>query len=751
MKTRLKAYRIMISGLVQGVGFRPFVYRIAHENGIFGWVENNIRGVIIEGEGPTADLEQFIDDLEKKAPPASAIDQMTVKEISPNGYVDFSIRKSSDEPSGITEISPDIAVCNDCLEDMKTQPHRIGYPFTNCTNCGPRFTIIKDLPYDRNKTTMDVFEMCSICRKEYTDVTERRFHAQPVACNNCGPEYALIAGKEQLHDFEEILRRTAELIHSGQVVAIKGMGGFHLMCDANSEEAVANLRKRKLREGKPFAVMFADMTTLKKYTQVSEAEEKAIASWRKPIVLLKSKEKLAPSVNNGFSRTGAMLPYMPLHHQLFEKLNTPAIVLTSGNLSDEPIILDNQKAIKSLGTISDATLIYNREIYNRTDDSVGMVVNNTYTPVRRSRGFVPAPVRTKLNVDGIFAAGAELVNCFAVGKESLAVMSQHIGDLKNFETYEFYEETAEKFMRLFRVKPRTVAVDLHPDYFSTRFGRALGSEIIEVQHHHAHIASCMTEHGLDEPVIGIGFDGTGLGDDGNIWGGEILICNLEKYDRFTHFEYVAMPGGDAVTKEPWRTTVSYLYQVFGKDFLQFGLEFLNNIPDGKIRLILQAIEKKINSPLSSSCGRLFDAVSAMINLCPVSDFHAEAPMRLESIATENIDQCYPFTFKETIGFKPAIREIVNDLKQQVPQGVIAAKFHNTMINVIFASAEKARQKTGLNKVVLSGGSFQNAIMLGGAMNKLNANGFEVFVHKKVPANDGGIALGQMAIAAKRRT
>ncbi|MFP4472005.1 MAG: carbamoyltransferase HypF [Bacteroidales bacterium] len=750
MKIKNPAYYIKVSGLVQGVGFRPFIYRIAHENRVMGWVENNIRGVMIHAEGQPDQLDRFVADIRQKAPPAAHIDRISKTKVNAENFQDFSIRKSTDDVTGITEISPDIAVCDDCLSDMTAQPHRIAYPFTNCTNCGPRFTIIKDLPYDRDKTTMDVFKMCQVCRKEYSHVLDRRFHAQPVACNNCGPEYELIIGQVHIKGIDEILNRTTAMIDEGQIIAMKGMGGFHLMCDATNEEAVARLRSRKLREGKPFAVMFGHVEKIKEFTIMSDAEEEMLTSWRRPIVLLKSRKELAPSVNNGFRRTGIMLSYMPFHHQLFEKLKTPSVVLTSGNLSDEPIILDNRKAADTLTNIADATLIYNRDIFNRTDDSVGFVAGGKQSLIRRSRGFVPSPVRTQLNVDGIFAAGAELVNCFAMGKENLAMMSQHIGDLKNFETYAFYEETVDKFRHLFRVTPKIAAVDMHPDYFSTRFGKSMGMETVEIQHHHAHIASCMAEHGLDEKVIGISFDGTGLGDDGHIWGGEILVCDLEGYNRFTHFGYVPMPGGDKVTKEPWRSAVSYLYNTFGKDFYDLELDFLKSVPRYKTDMLLEAIDKRINSPLSSSCGRLFDAVSAMINLCPVSQFHAEAPMRLESIAQENINQSYPFYLGDTIGFDPAIREIVADLQQKVPQAMIAAKFHRTMINVIFASAEKVRQETGLNKVVLSGGSFQNILMLEGAVKKLTNHGFEVFVHEKVPANDGGIALGQLAIAAKRR-
>jgi len=750
LKNTITSYKIKVTGLVQGVGFRPFIYRIAHENAIKGWVENNIRGVAIEAEAKIENLKNFVIDIKKKSPPASDIEEIVVEEIPVKSFSEFRIKKSSDTTSGITEISPDIAVCSDCLNDLKHQTHRIEYPFTNCTNCGPRFTIIKDLPYDRHQTTMDVFAMCDICQKEYTDVLDRRFHAQPVACNHCGPEYTLIENNNRHTDFKTILSKTVELVESGKIIAIKGMGGYHLMCDATNEDVVSGLRQRKLREGKPFAVMFRNLEELEKYNDIGTEEQKLLTSWRRPIVLLKCKKELAPSVNNDFHRMGVMLPYMPFHHQLMEKLNIPAVVLTSGNLSDEPIILDNDLAIKDLSIIADAFLIYNREIFNRVDDSVSFIVNEKPRLIRRSRGFVPTPIRTKLNIDGIFAAGAELVNCFAIGKENLAMLSQHIGDLQNFETYEFYEECIEKYKHLFRLQTNLVAVDMHPDYFSTRYGKKLGLKTVEVQHHHAHIASCMAEHGLDEKVIGVSFDGTGYGDDGHIWGGEFFACDLNNFERVNHFEYMPMPGGDLVNKEPWRTAVSYLYSYFGKDFLKLDLDFLKPIPKTKIYLVIEAIDKSINSPLSSSCGRLFDAVSALINLCLISKFHSEAPMRLESIAVADIYEAYSFTQDQTISFEPTFREIIGDLRNKVQPGIISAKFHNTIINVIFATAKKIRQSTKINKVVLSGGTFQNAILLEKTEKVLTENSFMVFAHQKVPSNDGGIALGQLAIAAKRR-
>lgn len=745
------SYQIKVTGLVQGVGFRPFIYRIAYQNSVKGWVENNLRGVIIEAEAEDFRIEKFILEITTKAPPAAFIEKVEVSKTAFRNFDTFEIRKSTDDNEGVTEISPDIAVCSDCLDDMKHQQNRINYPFTNCTNCGPRFTIIKDLPYDRYKTTMAVFEMCPDCRREYTDVHNRRFHAQPVACNHCGPRYELIVGNEHLTDFRSILDKTARLTEAGKIIAVKGLGGFHLMCDASNEATVSRLRMRKLREGKPFAVMFGNIGTIEPFAEIEASEKALLESWRRPIVLLKTKKALAHSVTDGFNRIGVMLPYMPFHHQLFDELKIPAIVLTSGNISDEPILLENEDAQVKLSGFADAFLVYNREIFNRTDDSVTFAVNNKTRLIRRSRGFVPSPIRTKLYLENIFAAGAELVNAFAVGKQNLAILSQHIGDLKNFETFEFYEETVKKFFGLFRVKPELVAVDLHPDYFSTRSGQNLGIKTVHIQHHHAHIASCMAEYGLDEKVIGVSFDGTGLGIDGHIWGGEFMICDLSDFRRYAHFEYIPMPGGDSVTKEPWRTALSYLYKTYGGDFRNTDLDFLKNIPTLKIGLITEALKKNINAPLSSSCGRLFDAVSALINLCPVSKFHAEAPMRLESVADWAVRDSYPFNFTDIISFRPTISSIVDDLKNHVSVPAISAKFHNTVVDVILSVTEKIRTETGINRVVLSGGSFQNAFLLGTSENLLAKKGFEVFSNTQVPANDGGIALGQLVIAAKRRS
>jgi len=741
---------IRVKGLVQGVGFRPFIYRLAHRFNLTGWVENRNDGVVIKATGQENIIDEFIGSIKREAPVASNISSVSKEIKEYEEFNEFRIIKSKNASTEITDISPDIAVCDACLKDMKAQPHRIDYPFVNCTNCGPRFSIIKDLPYDREKTTMAPFLMCDTCQKEYEDVLDRRFHAQPVACNYCGPIYKLHFKSKTINHLDEIILTVKDLLHDGKIIAVKGIGGFQIACDAQNQAAVKRLRDLKNREGKPFAVMFKNVETLKEFVFLNDAEQRSITSWRRPILILKEKQKLASGVSVGFNTIGAMLPYMPFHYLLFEQLDIPAIVLTSGNISEEPIVIDNDEALKTLTEIADAVLTYNRDIYNRTDDSVGFVINNRERVIRRSRSYSPEPVNLNLNVDGIFAAGAELVNSFCLGKGNQAILSQHIGDLKNLETLEFYTESYKRFKKLFRVKPELVVHDMHPDYLSTNFAKDMKLETIEVQHHHAHIASCMAEYGVDEKVIGVSFDGTGLGDDGNIWGSEFFICDLADYKRLTHFDYMPLPGGDQTTKEPWRTGISYLYKIFGRDFLNLNIPFLKELDPDKVEFIVKAIEKKINCPLSSSAGRLFDAVAAITNICPVSKFHAEAPMRLEAAIKNNESYAYPFDFGETISFETTIREIVEDLKEGFPVSGISAKFHNTVINVIFAVASLARKETGINKVVLSGGTFQNRYILSNIESKLILEGFEVYTQTKVPSNDGGIALGQLVIAAKRR-
>jgi hydrogenase maturation protein HypF len=742
------AFQIGVEGLVQGVGFRPFVYRLARQHGLQGWVVNRTDGLTIKIEGPAACLPGFMEDLRNKAPVASQIDEITIEQDEPEGLHGFFILASQDMTQETSEISPDIAVCPDCLEDMKNQSHRRDYPFVNCTNCGPRFTIVKDFPYDRKKTTMAPFTMCDQCNEEYTDIGNRRFHAQPVACNNCGPVYTLHCGSLKITSFAALIEFTSSMVMQGKTIAVKGVGGFHLMCDAMNEDAVSRLRKLKQRDGKPFAVMFRDLETIRQYALVSEAEALSLTSWRRPIVVLNTKQPLAAGLSPGLNTVGAFLPYMPFHHLLFEKLVQPALVLTSGNIAEEPIVIRNEEALETLSEIADAVITYNREIYNRTDDSVVRIIGGKERIVRRSRGYTPLPVKLDFRVDGILAVGAELSNTFCIGKGNRAYLSQHIGDLKNHETHLFYEETLNRFQQLFRIKPRLVAADLHPDYLSTVFARKLGLGIISVQHHHAHIASCMAENRLNEPVIGLAFDGTGLGADGHSWGSEFMVCDFMGYDRKSHFEYMAMPGGDRAAEEPWRMGLSLLQMVYGSSLVEMDLPVIKSVDKKIIARVSEAILKQINSPLSSGAGRLFDGIAAITGVCIHAQFHAEAPMRLESLVMPGIYDCYDVETGETISFKPAIRQICHDMLHLVPVAVIATRFHNTVTEASWRMIRKIQEETGIRKVVLSGGTFQNKYLFESLENKLVKDNFAVYTHSQVPCNDGGIALGQLAVAAQ---
>jgi len=635
---------------------------------------------------------------------------------------------------------------------MSSDPGRIDYPFINCTNCGPRFTIIEGLPYDRPETTMKDFKMCGRCSSEYNDILDRRFHAQPIACNDCGPEYQYKAAGKTISGTTMILKEVSSMISAGQIVAIKGIGGYFIMCDALNDEAVVRLRQRKQREAKPLAVMFRELSELKKYCYVEKSEELELNSWRKPILILRQKKTLAASVSNGLNTIGAMLPYMPIHHLLFRIIKTPAVVLTSGNLSDEPIITDDSAAEKKLMAVADSLVSYNRIIRNRTDDSVVRIINGKINIIRRSRGWVPQPVDLNLKVEGILALGAEQKSSFCVGKNFQAIMSQYLGDLRNIPTIDFYKETIDRFKNLFRFKPDYIACDMHPDYSSTNYALSLGKKhnipVVRVQHHHAHIVSAMAEHGLDEKVIGISMDGTGYGTDGNTWGGEFLIADTKGFERFSHFDYIPMPGGDMVVEEPWRMAFSYLYNYYGDTLDYDSIPVFRTIDGQKFRLVREMIQKGINCPLSSGAGRLFDAVSALIGICPVTSFDSEAPMRLESAINSENDHYYPFTIGKSVVFAEMLKAIIADM-QHSDVSLISAKFHNTVAQVILEVSESIKKVTSLEKVVLSGGVFQNKYLLEKTIQKLTQKMFKVYTNHQVPVNDGGISLGQLVVASKK--
>ncbi len=734
------------------MGFRPFIFRLAVRHGLFGEVDNRTNGVSVIVQGDLKSIDKFTNAILSEAPPASRIKSIGVLPKMVERYSKFSITGSKAADDQITEVSPDIAVCDECLADMSSDPQRLNYPFINCTNCGPRFTIIEGLPYDRPVTTMKDFKMCGKCNSEYNDIIDRRFHAQPIACNLCGPEYRYTSKGKTITGIGSIISEVSLMISGGMTVAIKGIGGWFLMCNAMDEDAVARLRLRKQREAKPMAVMFRDLTTLKKFCYVDAAEESELVSWRKPILILRQKKSLCGSVSNGLGTTGAMLPYMPFHYLLFRSLTIPAVVLTSGNLSGEPIIIDDSVAEEKMMTVADSLVSYNRIIRNRTDDSVVRIINGEPCIIRRSRGWVPRPVDLDFNVEGILALGAEQKNSFCIGKNNQAIMSQYIGDLTNKPTCDFYRETIGRFKTLFRFTPDLIACDMHPDYFSTGYASVLAKEfgvrVIAVQHHHAHIVSAMAENSLDEKVIGISMDGTGYGTDGNTWGGEFLVADTSDFVRYSHFDYVPMPGGDRVVDEPWRMAFSYLYKYFGDTIDYYSLPVFRSAGRQKLALVKEMIVNNINCPLSSGAGRLFDAVSALLGICPVASFDAEAPMRLESAINSETDLYYPFAIGGTIVFEETLKAIMADMPHS-DKSIIAAKFHNTVAQAILEVSELMRNETSIEKVVLSGGVFQNKYLLEKTTQILTKRMFRVYTNHQVPVNDGGISLGQLVAASKK--
>lgn len=715
-------------------------------------MDNRINGVLITAEGPEEAILRFRDEIIRQAPPASNIKDLTLSEIPVRGYREFTIAPSTTEGSLITEISPDIAVCSECLADMDSDPSRIDYPLVNCTNCGPRFTIIENLPYDRSSTSMRGFSMCPKCSREYHDITDRRFHAQPVACNNCGPLYSLESGDGIITGIRNILNELSGIIDSGGSVALKGQGGYHLLCNALDPAAVRQLRIRKRRDQKPFAVMFRDMDTIEEYCHVSDNDKKELSSWRRPVVILDQKKTMPGEINSRLGTIGAILPYMPVHYLIFRVVHTPALVFTSGNISEEPVIKDDEAAGKILMPVTGNLISYNRDIINRADDSVIREIAGTHRFIRRSRGYVPSPVDLSFSAEGILATGAELKNCFCIGKGQQAIMSQHIGDLKNISAYNFFRETAERFRKLFLFEPSMVACDMHPDYLSSQYAASLSGQkkipLVKVQHHHAHIASCMAEYNLKGKVIGISFDGTGYGTDGNIWGGEFLVADENEFVRYSHFDYVPMPGGDKAAGEPWRMAFSYLYKYRGGNFSPSETKAFIGIPARNLDIAGEMIAKGINSPLTSAAGRLFDAVSAMLGLCINASFDSEAPMRLEAAAAKNIKDHYPFRISDVVDFSPAIDAIINDISLK-EISYISGMFHNTVAKASLEIARRIREEEGINRVVLSGGVFQNRYLLEKLTELLSADGFGVFSNRLVPANDGGIALGQLYVASEK--
>ena len=666
----------------------------------------------------------------------------------------FSILQSIVQEERSALISPDIATCQDCLRELKDPTdRRYQYPFINCTNCGPRYTIIQDIPYDRAKTTMAAFIMCAECSEEYHSPLSRRFHAQPNACPKCGPQVFLHNELGLPVNVPDPILETARLLKQGRIAAIKGLGGFHLAVDATNEEAVQRLRARKHREEKPLALMSRDLEGISTYARVGDEEKIVLESKERPIVLLSKKlpNLIAPSVAPGNQYFGVMLPYTPVHHLLFDHDFT-ALVMTSGNLSEEPICLENEEAFRRLKGIADFFLVHNREIYLRSDDSIVQKVSGRLRQMRRSRGFVPIPIFLKEPISPILACGAELKNTICLTKGNRAFLSQHIGDLENLETLDFFKLTVNHLKQILQIEPEIIAYDLHPDYLSTRYAlEQKGIRTIGIQHHFAHMVGCMAEHGLDEKVIGLSLDGTGYGLDGRIWGGEILVGDLSSFERRGHFAYLPMPGGARAIKEPWRMAVSYLYQAYGEGLWAQPLPFLKRLERSKVDTLLQMIRQGINSPLTSSCGRLFDGVAALIGLKETVAFEGQAAMELEMIQGKETVSSYPWEIIEENGIHiiqpPAIiNGVVEDVIKGSSRERISRRFHLTLMEVLTQICKTIREESGRGKVVLGGGVFQNRTLLAGMEERLQKEGFQVYSKALVPSNDGGIALGQ-AVAA----
>ncbi|MBN2089272.1 carbamoyltransferase HypF [candidate division KSB1 bacterium] len=752
MIQRIKA---TIHGIVQGIGFRPFVYQLAQKHHLKGYILNNSQGVELEIEGCSSIIDLFFKEIEDNHPPLARIVSIQKKILPISGYQDFSIRKSIAQSEKAALIAPDVCVCEACLSEMyDPENRRYRYPFINCTNCGPRYTIIQDVPYDRPNTTMSNFQMCPDCEREYHDPANRRFHAQPNACAVCGPQVQLYDQQQNLVQCADPILKAIEFLKNGSIVAIKGLGGFHLAVDASNSQAVQILRLRKQREEKPLALMSLNLELIKQFTLLSENEISLLTSPQRPIVLLKKKSpnaiamEVAPQ-NHYF---GVMLPYTPLHFLLLQG-DFLALVMTSGNLSDEPIVIDNVNAFNMLGKIADYFLVHNRDIYLRSDDSILRQINQSPLFIRRSRGYVPQPILLNRNFPSILAVGAELKNTICLTRKNQSFLSQHIGDLKNFESYQCLHLTVSHLKRILDIQPEIIAYDFHPDYLSTHYAQEQNSaQKIRIQHHHAHIASCVLEHGLEGPVIGLAFDGTGLGTDGKIWGGEILLVEQAACNRLAHLRYFPLPGGDAAIQEPWRMAVSYLYQAFGDDFFNFNFPFFKEIGEEKIQFIIKMIKQDFNCPRTSSLGRLFEGVAALLGLCNRNTYEGQAAISLEmAIEKSNLNQLYPYDWEQEdegyiILISPIIWGIVSDLMKKESIGTISFKFHLTLIQLFSDLCQRLKRETKLKRVVLSGGVFQNFTLLTGLQKSLQAGGFEVYSHSKVPPNDGGIALGQAGIA-----
>jgi len=755
--------RVEVSGVVQGVGFRPFVYRLARKYHLAGWVRNTSSKVEIEVEGPLGEIQSFLGDLRNQAPPQARIERVLASDHEFQGYTDFAIRGSFSLAGEYQLVSPDIAVCQDCQRELfDPADRRYCYPFINCTNCGPRFTIIEDIPYDRARTTMRRFEMCPECQEEYDNPLDRRFHAQPNACPVCGPSLNLFDAEGRKIPGDEI-EVTVSLLREGRIVAIKGLGGFLLACDATNKEAVAFLRQRKRRPFKPLAVMMTNLEEVREHCEVSGEEEGLLLSPQSPIVLLSWKRgvsSIVAEVAPNLRYLGVMLPYTPLHHLLMRRVGCP-LVMTSGNLSEEPISKDNDEATRRLKGVADYFLVHNRDIHSCYDDSVFIVEGGAPRAIRRARGYAPFPIHLPFSSQQVLACGAEQKNTFCLTKEGYAFLSQHIGDLENEQTLDHFEATIELYKKLFRVEPEIVACDMHPEYLSTKYALELKARqsgrlrCVPVQHHHAHIASCLVENGSLDRVIGVALDGTGYGPDGAIWGGEFLVADARSYKRYGHIEYVPMPGGETAILKPYRMALGYLSALLPRKVSLNRLPLLSQVAAEELVVIQRQIERRVNAPLTSSCGRLFDAIAAIAGIRGEIDYDAQAAIELEMLAPEGmtLSSCssYPYSIhregrKRIIGVGQLLAAIVQDVERGTAMPLLSAKFHITMALIISDMCSLIAHETGLRVVALSGGVFQNRLLSCLAVAALERKSFKVLTHRLVPTNDGAIALGQAVIA-----
>lgn len=743
---------IHIKGIVQGVGFRPFVYNLARRLELRGWVLNNSQGVELEIEGGDESVTAFLGELKNSAPPLAVIDEVIVAQCALQGEKNFYIKHSAEQGANRAWVSPDVGTCTDCQKEIADpEDKRYGYAFTNCTNCGPRYSIIKDVPYDRVATTMGSFQMCPSCQAEYDDPENRRFHAQPNACPVCGPQYHLVSQAGEVTS-RDVFTETRRLIGTGHIVAIKGIGGYHLACDARNERAVRNLRSRKIREDKPFAVMCGSLEAVGQLCVVSGAEEKLLTGVARPIVLLTKKNScdLATSIAPGNAYLGVMLPYTPAHWLLLQPEDI--WVMTSGNVSDEPIAYDDQDALNRLPGIADYFLVHNRDIHEPCDDSVVRILMDKQYILRRSRGFAPVPIKLSREISPILAVGGEVKNAFCLTQGQFAFMSPHIGDLENLVTYTAYLASIAHLEKLFAVQPQVVAYDLHPEYLATKYALTLNIPKVGVQHHHAHIASVLAEHGLDEQVIGVAFDGTGYGTDGTLWGGEFLVADCQEFVRVGHCGYLPLPGGAKAIKEPWRLAAWVLYNLYGKEFANFDMLISRNLPN-TWQLIMDATNKGINAPLSSSAGRLFDVAAGILGLGAVIHYEGQAAVELELAAQTAHGRLLPYTISQyhprIIDFMPTFAALAEATRQGINVKFLAACFHVTVAQAVVDMVKLIRQDTGLKTVALSGGVWQNIILLGKVVGMLQQDGFHVYSNQCVPLNDGGLALGQALVAGAR--